>query len=251
MSSQRPPIDLRVRQAGRLRSGGSSLIELLVVLAIILILTGMTVGAYQTMKKSSRVNAATDQVVSMLHLCRNLAISNNAMYFIRIENDDVDPTTHLPVDSNTGIPFPDMIGIYYFTKASDALAATNPGTVWDTIPSQPTDLLQAPHVAVQRVALEQCWYGVNPCQNSPVVLGFNSDGTLAGPLMQLFVTDVPDFRNSADNPTQINNDAKRQTAINAIIYNPGATQSTTHTQDAGGMIKTIRVFSGGLIKREF
>src|SRR5437016_1123430 len=93
---------------------GYSIIELIVVLLIILLLASFSMNAMQTLRKGTRLNASADRVVSMLHLCRNMAISNNAMYFVRINSADGNPTD----DSNINIQ---SVSIYYFLKASDAV----------------------------------------------------------------------------------------------------------------------------------
>ena len=77
------PMPLVPCRSGR-NPRGVSLIELIVVLLIMIVVSGFTMGAIQTMRKNTKVGASADRITSLLHLARNLAISNNAMYFVRI-----------------------------------------------------------------------------------------------------------------------------------------------------------------------
>jgi prepilin-type N-terminal cleavage/methylation domain-containing protein len=99
---------------------GITLIEMIVVLAIILILASLTVGAYNRMQASQRVAGATDRVMTLLQQARNLAISQNAIYHIRIEN----PWN--PAILPSGAPGDQYLTIQRFPKTSVAqkVAAT-------------------------------------------------------------------------------------------------------------------------------
>ena len=233
---------------------GASLTELIVVLMIILLLMSFTMNALITMRKNTRLNASAERITSMLHLARNLAISNNAMYFVRI--NAADGATN---DSNSDIQ---SVSIYYFLKASDAVNfkaepdptsspnAWNPGSQVVNLATgqlliNPSTSLPYNNVRVQAVYLEgnastasedgstvsystSVFCGINTPQLTPAFhcIGFNPDGSCSTPTTQLYVTDNKSF---------VTDSTGRQTAIN---------KSDVH-------VKTIRVFSGGLIKREF
>jgi Tfp pilus assembly protein FimT len=234
------------------RPPGASITELIVVLLIILLLMSFTMNAILTMRKNSRLNASADRITSMLHLARNMAISNNAMYFVRI--NAADGTAN---DSNSDIQ---SVSIYYFLRSSDAVAfqkepdpttspnAWNPGSLV-TNPANgqplinPSNSLPYNNVRVQAVYLEgnassisdddtaisystSTFCGINSPLGAQHFIGFNPDGSCSTPTIQLYVTDNKKF---------VADDAGRQNAIS---------RSDVH-------VKTIRVFSGGLIKREF
>lgn len=227
---------------------GVSLIELIVVLLIMIVVSGFTMGAIQTMRKNTKVGASADRITSLLHLARNLAISNNAMYFVRI--NAADGTN----DNNSDIQF---LSIYYFPKTVDAVTfrtepdkssanAWNPGgynPVTKQLNINPNTTAPYNNVLVRTVYLEgnttnfsddgtsvtnntSVYCGINTPLATPHFVCFNPDGSCGTPTMQLYVTDNKSF---------VSDDTARQDAINKSDVR----------------VKTIRIFSGGMIKREF
>lgn len=72
---------LRIYAHGMRR--GTTLIELIVVLLIMAILSGLLLSGIMAMKHHSALDLSVERTVSMLHLTRNLAISNNAIYMFK------------------------------------------------------------------------------------------------------------------------------------------------------------------------
>lgn len=104
------------------RRPGFTLIELVVVITIMTILAAMLVSGYASMQKTQRLNNAADKVLSMLYKARSLAISNNAIYLVRLQDGYwSDPLTINPV---TGRPKDDgqWIMLYRYTSTSEALS---------------------------------------------------------------------------------------------------------------------------------
>src|SRR6185436_18421715 len=89
---------------------GVTLLELLVVIGIILILVAMFLGGMGNLSKSRKLRLSVDRVVNTLALARGQAISDNAIYHVRVENRA----------SND-----QWISVYRFPAVSDALRATD------------------------------------------------------------------------------------------------------------------------------
>ena len=91
-----------------------TLIEMLVIIAIILLLFGLLIGGLADMHRAQRLKNSVSRVVGMLGAARNKAISDNSIYHVRLENRG---------------PNDQWIGIYRFTEVSEALEATTEGDV--------------------------------------------------------------------------------------------------------------------------
>lgn len=203
------------RRVGR----GFTLIELIVVISIMLLLLASLIGGYSTMQKAQRLRNSTEKVLSTLHLARSLAIANNAIYHVRVEN------YHEPIAESPD-PFSDQcISVYCYTKASDAIAvsddtsndqkardvaakyqtawaaypgATGDAPVWNTsarnigskvaAPAPPEMVQYCANYCVSRVSMDPATYlGVQgpdesaPATPAPKIVQFFPDGTIQFP----------------------------------------------------------------------
>ena len=103
----------------RARSSGFTVIEIIIVAGIILILTASILGGYANFQQHHRLSASVDRVLSTFHLARSLAISNNAIYHIRIEDYEVVDATTNPVTAKL-IP-ENFVSIYSYARSADAI----------------------------------------------------------------------------------------------------------------------------------
>jgi len=81
---------------------GYSVLEMVVVVAIMVILSASLISGYASMEKTQRLKNAAEKVVNMLYQARSLAISNNAVYHVYIHNWQPanGPVTPKPFKSN-------------------------------------------------------------------------------------------------------------------------------------------------------
>jgi prepilin-type N-terminal cleavage/methylation domain-containing protein len=95
---------------------GFTLLEVLVAATIMVIISIMLIGGTSAMMANQKFTSSTDRVISTLHLARNLAITHNAIYHVRIQNFDI---------VNGKDNYQQAIGIYCFPRANDALSTQN------------------------------------------------------------------------------------------------------------------------------
>jgi len=194
------------------------------VMVIVLIICLGLIGAYSSMQKGQRLNNSTEKLLSTLHLARSLAISNNAIYHVRIDNwapnDGLIPTT----DASLPGAFPELwfagqwIKVYSFPSSHDALtvATEDDVTEWNSFKDWNAETLanasggNPPNVNVASVRMESGTYlGIqNPSGAgvpSKTVLSFYPDGTAHTPdgnAVYFYVTDVtfiPDTASGGNN----------------------------------------------------
>lgn len=113
--------------ANRQRTGmrrGFTLVEMIVVMAIMILLFIFLVGGLADLAASRKLFNAVEQVANSSALARSKAISDNAIYHVRVQNKAADEQ---------------WIGVYRFKKASNALKAADEtavqamdaGDTWD------------------------------------------------------------------------------------------------------------------------
>lgn len=71
---------------GRIRRGGFTLLELLIVIIILTMLTAMAAVASRKMLQNMELNNALDVVVSSIGTARDMAITKNQIIHVRLEN---------------------------------------------------------------------------------------------------------------------------------------------------------------------
>jgi type II secretory pathway pseudopilin PulG len=94
------------------------MVEMLFVIIIMLILASLVVSGLTGFSRARKVRNSIERVATALHVARSRAISDNAIYHIRIENRGPDNQ---------------WISIYRFPKASDALKAATENAVQSKI----------------------------------------------------------------------------------------------------------------------
>ncbi|HYG76334.1 MAG TPA: type II secretion system protein [Planctomycetota bacterium] len=93
---------------------GFSVPELIVVVAIMVILSASLISGYVNMQKNQRMKSATERFVTILHTARSLAITNNAVYHVYIDNWQPGVTTGQRFDDQS-------ISIQCYPEVSRAL----------------------------------------------------------------------------------------------------------------------------------
>lgn len=125
------------------RRTGFTLTELLVVIAVMMVVMGMLVINLAQLSRNQKVRSSEEAVVNTIALARSMAISDNAIYHVRVENAGKDNQ---------------WIGVYRFPRVTDALSAGHdlsvqamPGPGWNlgATPGAYTNVL------VRKVGLEQ------------------------------------------------------------------------------------------------
>jgi len=66
---------------------GFSLIELVAVVALIVIITAFAIPAYQNLILDRKINATTNELISLIALAKNTAITRNQTTAICAKND--------------------------------------------------------------------------------------------------------------------------------------------------------------------
>lgn len=102
--------------ADRQRTGmrrGFTLVEMIVVMAIMILLFIFLVGGLADLAASRKLFNAVEQVANSAALARSKAISDNAIYHVRVQNKAADEQ---------------WIGVYRFKKAANALKAADEPT---------------------------------------------------------------------------------------------------------------------------
>ncbi len=89
---------------------GLTLIEILVVISIVSILTAGLVSGIHSMTGGEELSKSIDSVVRMVSLARNRAITDNAVFHVRVENRNFNDQ---------------KISVHRFPTLSDALKATD------------------------------------------------------------------------------------------------------------------------------
>jgi len=98
------------------------MLELIVVVTILVILSASLISGFASMEKTQRLNNATDKVMSMFYKARSLAISNNAIYHVRLQDGDwtnINPLTGRPKDDYF------YLVLYKYNSAAEALSVHN------------------------------------------------------------------------------------------------------------------------------
>jgi type II secretory pathway pseudopilin PulG len=90
------------------------MLELLVVIGVMLILIGMVVSSLSGLGAQWRLRNSTERVANMIALARSRAISDHAIYHVRIANRSADEQ---------------WVGVYRFPHAADALTAATEADV--------------------------------------------------------------------------------------------------------------------------
>ena len=109
---------IRIQPHYRSRAG-FTMLELVVVVSILVILSASMISGFASMERTQRLNNATDKVISMFYKARSLAISNNAIYHVRLQDGDwtnVNTATGRPVDDSY------YLMLYKYTSTSEALS---------------------------------------------------------------------------------------------------------------------------------
>jgi prepilin-type N-terminal cleavage/methylation domain-containing protein len=84
---QHGPVLSEPRRSAK-REGGFTLIELMVVIIIIVIMTGITLAMMNVFMKDQGIRAAGNLVQNTLSLCRQLAAEKRVMHFVVFSNND-------------------------------------------------------------------------------------------------------------------------------------------------------------------
>jgi type II secretory pathway pseudopilin PulG len=267
---------------GRIRkersSPGTTLIELIVVVAIITLLAAAIMGGFSRFLKTNKTNSGLATISSTLHYARALAIANNRVYHVRFESMDTDPNSpsfNKPIqkhvtqihvtDPDTGVsqwlqdPSPKQyISIYCFPNVADALSITEDSTttpiLWNPLGHNVGTPPKYNNVLVGRYALpDETFFGIQylgpapPQADRRKLLYFQNNGS-ASSSMTFFVTTNPQF---ADDQALDDTSYAQLQSDRREFYNQGTLKYATpkvNSVNATADIKMIQVYTGGMIK---
>jgi len=204
------------------------MVEMLVVMGIMLILTSTIISGYATMRRNAVLSHSFAKLQSIVYEARNLAISNNAMYCVRIDNAD---------------PNFQVASIYYFPNVNDATTACSRNAPdWQTALNDAANDIKNASTAPLRIDMEQLdmqtWFGCqdpSPSSNPPalvgvqVMIGFNADGTkIPNGVSRMFVVDDSKLKEDGSDATNV---ARMQKFKGGSLH-----------------VKMLKIYGGGMVK---
>lgn len=272
-----------MKQGLRQHPAGITVTELLFVAGLTMVLSMLIFTGANAMMRSSRVSNSTAKLVSTLNLARNLAITHNAVYHVRLQNYskyavETAPGTWAYMESQD-----QALGIYCYPKVDDALKVTS--VVRKPTPTTPEPIGQPRLVGAQVLgpsASDWAWggykiigtsknYRVDYVKMEPQVyiglqypdsttavptddslLYFLPDGTASNSLT-FFITNDAVLR---DNPLATDADWLDVNRARILIHNakdlstavPTALQAKLYSKPT---ITMVQVYRGGMIRTLF
>jgi Tfp pilus assembly protein PilE len=208
------------------RPAGYTVVEIMISVAVLMILSIFIFAGVSEMMINARLTTSANKILSTLSLARNLAISNNAIYHVRIQNF----STFTDGSGKASEYTEQAIGVYYFPHTNDALLASTQ----DRLTGDPTeagyqwsdqskyDPAKAKNARVEYVPLERdTFIGIQyPKSTSSMpttdnILYFFPDGTASGNF-QIFITNDPVLK---DNPKRLSEPEKADwVEVNSTRY---------------------------------
>ena len=237
-----------------------SMIELLVVVAIMAILTTSLIAGYARFTSQNKVNAALQQIESALRLARNLAIANNHVYHVRLESTDLNSTIPNPDATDVAHPFvsnpnykkpldQQYIAINCFKDLSKSFSVNEQfqtGVIWNKSNNKALDNASIIFEALPYKTYSGIQYLDTSVAPFDLVLSFHPDGS-ASQAMTYFVTDDPKHADdlSLSESAPADYIALQDDRINLNKAGDFAKNSTTMVR---GTVKMLQVYIGGMIK---
>jgi len=257
------------------------MLEMVIAMIIIAILALSLMGGYVNMQRTQRLSNAAEKVLSTLHLARSMAISNNAVYHVRLEDYEVISATSNPITARL-LKEPHL-SVYCFPSTSDAVSViTEPaptgknwwsehGALDFSDPADPTRVKRLSYLnkytnqplnnyRIERVGLEQhAGMGVqDPVRdfsagNGPL-LYFNPDGTASQNMTFFVADDEAKLYDDTGKAYSVIDDKSKALAERQMVaelrkrsYNQEKTTGNRLYGDQN-QLRMIRVYRGGMIK---
>ena len=153
----------------RKREKGFSLIELLIVLAVVFTISAMAVIATKSMRDNQRANAATDAVITQLRLARQLAIAKRRNVVVTFVSPN---QVQVNIQYLTGEPVGTPVQAMYLNDADKGVTDTSQFMNWSSLGALPTTGFG--NADSSGINITQLSGGTAPC------VAFTTTGALVG-----------------------------------------------------------------------
>ena len=148
---------------------GFSLIELLIVVAVVSILSGMAVVATKSMRDNQRANAAMDAVITQIRLARQLAIAKRRNVVVNFVSPN---QVQVNIQYLTGEPAGNPVSPMYLNDADKGVTDTSQFMSWSALGALPTTGFA--NSDASGINITQLSGGTAPC------VAFTTTGALVG-----------------------------------------------------------------------
>ena len=158
-----------IKMKPRKRQKGFSLIELLIVIAVVFVLSAMAVISTKSMRDTTRANTAMDAVITQIRLARQLAIAKRRNVVVSFVSPN---QVQVNIQYLTGEPAGTPIQAMYLNDADKGVTDTSQFMNWSTLGALPSSGFG--NADSSGINITQLSGGTAPC------VAFTTTGALVG-----------------------------------------------------------------------